>query len=351
MTPILPFPPSGHRWPGTLTSLGSPVLAWGVSPVTLFLRAQYQELGQEMRVRGLSGAVFTEFAGYEDELGILTYDRRAYTMPVGVIHALNTSLIAASQDTARLRAQPAAVPSGTTALWQFGEGHGTDAHDSSGGKHTLSLRGGAGWTRSPWGGALSITAVGQDAVARTRLINTRRSFTVSAWLRSARTGESGTAVSEPGPDGSAFSLGIDTAAQGGQSRNGLPGAQTVPDGTWWTFVVPAASSCVAARCGVRANMRYDDGRFDPRPGTWHQVTGVYNHATQVITIYVDGIPEDVEHVFGIPRARGPLTVGAGRQDYRPDDTFLGSIAQVRLYSHALSPGEVWQLYAAQRPKR
>jgi hypothetical protein len=345
---VLPYPPRGHRWPGALTSLGSPVLAWGVSPVTLFLRAQYAELGQEMRIRGLSGAVFTELAGYEDELGIITYDRRAYTMPVGVIHRLNTSLIRQSEDISALRAQRGAIPSGTTGLWRFSEGHGTTAHDSSGANHALSLRGGAGWTRSPWGGALSITRPGQAAVASGALIDTRHSFTVSAWLRPARAGESGTAVSEPGPDGSAFSLGIDTGPQGPQSLNGLPGASTLPDATWWTFVVPAGSSCAAARCGVRANMRYDDGRFDPRPGSWHQVTGVYNTGNQTITIYVDGVPEDVEHVFGIPRARGPLTIGEGSRDYTPTDSFLGAIASVRIYTRALSPGEVWQLHAAER---
>jgi Concanavalin A-like lectin/glucanases superfamily/Glycosyl hydrolases family 2 len=348
---VLPFPPAAHRWPGTLTSLGSPVLAWGVSPVTLFLRAQYRELAQEMRLRGLSGAIFTELAAYEDELGIITYDRRASTMPVRVVHALNASLIAASQTVSDLRPQPAAIPSGTTALWTFSEGRGGLAHDSSGHGHTLSLRGGAGWTHGPLGGALSIASPGQSALASARLINTHRSFTVSAWLSARQAGESGTAVSEPGPDGSNFSLGLDTAPQGHQSLNGLPGATSVPNGTWWTFVVPASSHCTAAQCGVRANMRYDDGRFDPRPGSWHQVTGVYDKSNQTIAVYVDGVPEDVEHVFGIPPARGRLTIGSGQEDYAPSDTFLGAITRVRLYTRALSPGEVWQLYRAERPRR
>jgi Concanavalin A-like lectin/glucanases superfamily/Glycosyl hydrolases family 2, sugar binding domain/Glycosyl hydrolases family 2 len=347
---VLPYPPPAHRWPGVLTSLGSPVLAWGVSPVTLFLRAQYRELAQEMRVRGLSGAVFTELAGYEDELGIMTYDRRAYTMPVRVLHALNQSLIAASQTSSALRPEPAAIPAGTTALWRFSEGHGTTATDSIGGRPPLSLIGGAGWTHSPFGGALSISAPGQKAVSDSAVIDTHHSFTVSAWLSARNSGESGTAVSEPGPDGSSFSLGIDTGPQGHQSLNGLPGATTPPDATWWTFVVPASSRCTAAQCGVRANMRYDDGRFDPRPGSWHEVTGVYDTATQTIAIYVDGIPEDVEHVFGIPPARGPLTVGAGGGDYTPRDTFIGAIARLRIYARALSPAEVWQLYRAERPR-
>jgi hypothetical protein len=347
---VLAYPPAGHRWPGVLTSLGSPVLAWGISPVTRFLRAQYEELAQEMRVRGLSGSVFTELAGYEDELGILTYDRRAYTMPVRVVRELNLSLIADSRAASSLRPQPAAVPPGTSALWLFKDGHGHVAHDSSGNRHSLSLTGGAGWTHGPVGGALSITRAGGSARSSGPVVDTRRSFTVSAWLSPNHAGESGTALAEGGPDGSSFSLGIATARQGRQSLNGLPGASTPPYGTWWTFVVPADSRCTVSQCGVRANMRYDDGRFDPRPRSWHQVTGVYDRATQTIAVYVDGSPEDVEHVFGIPPARGPLTLGEGREDYVPTDAFLGAIARVRVYRRALSPGEVWQLFRAERPR-
>jgi alpha-N-arabinofuranosidase len=331
-----------------LTSLGGPVLAWGLEPVTTFLRAQYAELAQEVRLRGLSAAVFTEFSGYEDELGILTYDRRVFTMPPGLVGGLNRDLIAAASSSADLRPQPAAVPAGTTGLWRFNEGRGTSAADSSGHRHGLSLVGGAGWTAGPGGGALAITAPGQSAVSGSRLIGTAHSFTLSAWLSTRQGGQSGSAVSEPGPDGSSFSLGIQTATQGGQSRGGLPAGTPLPTGTWWTFVVPGSSNCTSAQCGVRANMRYDDGRFDPRPGSWHQVTGVYDTVTQTTSVYVDGVPEDVEHVFGIPPASGPLTVGAGLGDYTPSDTFIGAIARLRTYARALSPGEVWQLYRAER---
>jgi hypothetical protein len=100
---------------------------------------------------------------------------------------------------------------------------------------------------------------------------------------------------------------------------------------------------------VRANLRYDDGRLDPRPGSWHQLTAVYDAGTATITLYDDGVPEDVEHVFGVPRATGPLTVGAGAADYSPTDAFIGAIAELRIYARALTPAEAWQLYAAERP--
>ena len=94
-------------------------------------------------------------------------------------------------------------------------------------------------------------------------------------------------------------------------------------------------------------MHYDDGRASPIPGSWHEVTGVYDATGATITVYVDGVPEDVEHVFGLPPASGPLTVGMGVLDYKPTDVFVGSIDELRTYARALTPNEVWELYWAE----
>ena len=89
------------------------------------------------------------------------------------------------------------------------------------------------------------------------------------------------------------------------------------------------------------------GRHGPRPHSWHYVTGVYDASTQTTSVYVDGVPEDVERVTGIPAPGGAFTVGAGVGDYQPTDMFLGAIDDVRTYGRALSPAEVWQLYGAE----
>ena len=54
-----------------------------------------------------------------------------------------------------------------------------------------------------------------------------------------------------------------------------------------------------------------------------------------------GSPRTWSTSFGVPPATGPLTVGAGDQDYEPTDSFDGAIDQVRTYGRALSPTEVW----------
>jgi hypothetical protein len=351
---VLPYPPPGHAWPGVLESIGSPALPSPEALVTTFLRQQYAELTEEMRARGLSAAVFTELANYEQELGILSYDRRVYTVAPELVHGLNRSLIAASQRPAESRPQRPAVPPGTNGRWRFNEGHGTVAGDATGLGRPLTLEGGAGWTSGVHGTALQIGGPGQQAVTARPVIDTSRSFTVSAWLNSRAARQTGTAVSQLGTDGSSFSLGILTAAQGRQSISGLIGRRPNPVpgiATWWTFIVPATPSCPPVSCGVKANLRYDDGRSTPALGSWHQVTGVYDAGTQTASVYVDGIPEDVEHVDQMPRATGPLTVGAGVGVHALGaDPFVGAIDEVRTFGRALAPGEVWQLYGAERPR-
>jgi hypothetical protein len=352
---VLPFPPPGHRWPGTLTSVGAPVLAWDPPTVIPFLRAQYAELSQEMRVRGLSGAVVTEFANYEQEVGILTYDRELSTLPTKFLHGLNHDLIVGSQTAAGIRPQRARAIPGASGVWSFAEGQGSTAVDSRPRHQTLALTGGVGWSPGPRitgrsSTALAFTTAGQAARTAGPAIDITHSFTVSVWLKSQQLGESGSAVTEPGPDGSAFSLGIETAHPGQQSVPGLIAAHrsAVPTPTtYWTFMVPAGSDCTSLECGVRANLHYADERLSVRPGRWYQLTGVYDTLSQTIALYVDGVPEDVEHVFGVPPATGPLTVGQGDRDYTPTDAFIGDVAQLRIYPRALGPAEVWELYGSE----
>jgi Concanavalin A-like lectin/glucanases superfamily len=94
-------------------------------------------------------------------------------------------------------------------------------------------------------------------------------------------------------------------------------------------------------------MHYDDGRDNTQPGRWYHVVGVYDDTTSTVSVYVDGVAEDVEHVTAPPAARGPLVAGAGVADYTPTDAFVGDIDELRVYSRALSPAEVWELYRAE----
>lgn len=235
-------------------------------------------MGQELRTPGLSAGVFTELADYEQELGILSYDRRVFTVPPELFRAWNSSLIVESQRAAGARPQAGAIPAGSTGLWHFDEGRGTTAVDGSGSSRNVHSDRGARWTRGVHGSALAIPLTGALAHTAAPVVDTTHSFTVSAWLNSGRGRQSGTAVSQPGSDGASFSLGISTDPRSSQTRPGeiASGVLSAAQRTWWTFLVPAFATCSPLQCGVQANMHYDDGRVASRPGTWHNVTGVYD---------------------------------------------------------------------------
>ncbi len=279
---FLPLSPPGHRYPGAAFSVGNPALGASLFSVAGALQQQYAMLSEEMRTGGLSASIFTELGAYEQELGLISYDRDAYTVPPNLVAGLNGSLVGASLNLTRLPAVGAGIPGGSTGYWSFDEGGGSTAADSSGNGHALTLSPGATFTSGRHGAGLALP--GRGAVAATTasaVINTTQSFTVSAWLRSDAVGQSGTAVSQPGANGSAFSLGIETAGRDPQTREGEASSGVAPPllRTWWTFAAPARPSCPALSCGVQANMHYDDGRLSPQPGSWHYVTGVYNAAT------------------------------------------------------------------------
>ncbi len=348
---VLAFPPVGHRWPGVLESVGTPAAQWPLPWITGVLGSQFAMLAQEIRTPGVSAAVFTELADYEQELGIISYDRRVFTIDPSLFQAWNARLSAASENSAGVRPQAGAIAPGTTGLWHFDEGLGASAADASGRRASLTLRGGARWTRGLHGSGLYIPGPGAVAQTAGPVIDTTHSFTVSAWLSSRLSLQSGSAVSQPGPAGSTFSLGISTATRSPQTRPGeiASGRPSAAHRTWWTFLVPSSPTCPPSQCGVQANMHYDDGRLPPRLGSWHNVVGVYDARSYTVSVYVDGVPEDVEHVTVLPAATGPLTIGAGDRAYAPADSFVGAVDELRTYGRPLSPAEVWQLYAAGLP--
>src|SRR3569833_408384 len=90
--------------------------------------------------------------------------------------------------------------------WRFDEASGRTASDGPGG-HTARLSGNAGWTHDTrWGSsALHTTGDGWAEVAEP-LVDTSRSFTVSAWGRVNRPGGFQTFVSIDGKKVSAFYL-------------------------------------------------------------------------------------------------------------------------------------------------
>lgn len=346
---ILPFPPRGHRWPGTLYSIGSPAVEWPVSDSSAAVEAQYAMLASEARHGGLSAAIFTEFGAYEQELGIVAYDRRAFSLNPRFVARLNGQLIAAAVSApARGREK---VPPASSGFWPLNEGRGSAVPNLVSPAHPLLLANRSGWTRGPHGRpALILRGAGAAAATLAPVIDTARSFTVSAWLRSDQVGQSASGVSQLSAPGSGFSLGIET--QRGRQAAAVPGQWSsgiAPPAlrSSWSLLTPNGASCAIAACAVRANLHYGDGRIGVGTGVWRYVTGVFDAGRRTVSVYVDGQPQDLEHTPGLPPGTGPLIVGAGTAVYAAQDSLRGAITQLRTYARALTPAEIWQLYRAE----
>jgi alpha-L-arabinofuranosidase len=197
--------------------------------------------------------------------------------------------------------------------WTFDEGAGTTAADSSGGGHPLTLQGGASWTTGVVGpSALAVTPQ-QDAASSGPVIDTSKSFTVSAWVNLASTSGYQTFVSEDGTQVSGFYL------------------QLRADTGRFAFTRLAYDSTAAYGAVSSATA------IVPQRGVWYQLTGVYDTAAQTVSLYVDGQLQQSTHAVAPWPATGPLAVGRGFFNGAPTDWVSGSIDDVRAYSGVL-PG-------------
>jgi alpha-L-arabinofuranosidase len=211
-------------------------------------------------------------------------------------------------------AQHGAAPLTATLIghWAFDEGTGTTAADSSGGGHPLTLQGGASWTTGVVGPhALAVTPQ-EDAASSGPVIDTSKSFTVSAWVNLANTNGYQTFVSEDGTQVAGFYL------------------QLRADTGRFAFTRLAYDSTAAYGAIASATA------IVPQPGVWYQLTGVYDATAQTVSLYVDGQLQQTTHALAPWSATGPLAVGRGFFNGAPTDWVSGSIDDVRAYSGVLS---------------
>lgn len=195
--------------------------------------------------------------------------------------------------------------------------------DSSG-RHPLSP--GPGAVVGPTDGYSGQTLVlnsSPDAYAESSsaLVDTGKSFTVSAMVRNnAPTG--GRSVISQGSDSYySFDLGRDYWANHNQ----------------WVFKVQTAA-------GAQDNTTYQ--AFSKTPATtgqWTRLTGVYDASAKKISLYVDGQLAQSIAVKGIWHTSGPLQVGRVRYKSAWCDDWDGAISDVQVWGQALPAARIAQL--------
>jgi uncharacterized protein (TIGR03790 family) len=203
---------------------------------------------------------------------------------------------------------------GLIGYWNFDEGSGTIANDTSGSGYNGTVNG-AVWTAGKINGALSFN--GSTSYVVTPNIALGSTFSASAWVNPAVM-----------PQGGYVRI-METQYNGGLYLG------TNSSGTKYKFIVNSATGTTAG-CGFG----YGCAEGGTIAAGWHLVTGTYDGATA--TLSVDGAMVASDTFTAPPRTNFPLYIG--RYYGGNGNGWNGSVDDVRLYSRALAAAEVSTLY-------
>lgn len=146
------------------------------------------------------------------------------------------------------------------------------------------------------------------------LIDTTRSFTVSAWVETDTLDGTRAAISQG--DGTSFSFVLGREDVGGQKS--------------WAFRVQTAPGTVVQVRGGGAGS----------VGGWALLTGTYDAGSKTIALYVGGSQVGSAKMPGIWGGAGPFELGRSRERSAWTGAWAGLVGHVQVWDRVLSPAEV-----------
>ncbi|MFE2145340.1 LamG domain-containing protein [Streptomyces sp. NPDC059456] len=161
------------------------------------------------------------------------------------------------------------------------------------------------------------------AESEKRVVDTAKSFTVSArvWVRSEKGRQ--TAVSQGNEKASSFELGLDQV-------NGKPA---------WVFRVQTGDQGADATTVVVA------GDAPKMEKTFAELTGTYDAERKLVALYVNGKKTGESPVPGVFQAQGPLQLARARHDDKWTSAWNGAMDSIQTYDALLSPAQIDTLKA------
>ncbi|MEU7905922.1 LamG-like jellyroll fold domain-containing protein [Actinoplanes sp. NPDC049118] len=210
--------------------------------------------------------------------------------------------------------------------WRLGEIEGTTAADSAGNTPAQFSPSDVRWSadhppaRSDLTGSLESNYDGNHGRLTTTgpVVDTKRSYTVSAWARLVNPSGNRAVVSQDGGDYSAFVLGYN-----GNSKS-------------WRLLTcnNGATNCAEPMSTAPAAV-----------DTWTHLTGVYDATANTVSLYVNGVLQGSAPWGGGNTAAGQFSIGDAKwgADNRTDQ-WPGKIADVQAYQRALSASEITDVY-------
>ncbi|MFG2822712.1 LamG domain-containing protein [Kitasatospora sp. NPDC048365] len=168
---------------------------------------------------------------------------------------------------------------------------------------------------------------GSYAQALGAVVDTSRSFTVSAWVVNDAASGSRTAVSQGDGAASVFALGREDA--GGQKA--------------WVFRVqtgPGAADAATARAAVPGAAV---------TGEFTLLTAAYDAGQRTVTLYVNGTAAGSAKLAAGPTGGGPLELGRGRRGGAWAEPWAGAVGHVQVFDRAVSAAEAARIKAQGGP--
>jgi hypothetical protein len=219
-------------------------------------------------------------------------------------------------------AAPADIPLGVRAWWKFDEGSGTIAHDSSGNGFDAAFYGNPQWVPGLQGSAVELLDYDQAGDIPSSVDDSfQNAFTITAW------------VYWYGPSGY-HPLCYLFDARGPE----IPCASGF-------MVYVRTDGRFSFLLKVPPGLGLDYASLSSIPlNTWTHVAAVFNHATQTVTLYVNGIEDNVMSSTTLYYETS-LNPAIGNNLWgSPPVPFNGVVDELRLYEWALTADDVHQLY-------
>ncbi|MFJ2809014.1 ricin-type beta-trefoil lectin domain protein [Kitasatospora sp. NPDC087271] len=156
---------------------------------------------------------------------------------------------------------------------------------------------------------------GSNITTQGPVVDTRKSFTVSTWVKSGSAG--GVVAAQTANHAADFMLYNDGGT--GAWRFALSWA----DGGGWPFHYTSTTN---------ANV-------NSRVGVWTQLTASYNSKTGLMSLYVDGVLAGTGYHSAAESSApsGPFVLGRYKQNDQPSPSFDGSISSTAVYPFAVAP--------------
>ncbi|WP_432127457.1 LamG-like jellyroll fold domain-containing protein [Streptomyces sp. bgisy082] len=173
------------------------------------------------------------------------------------------------------------------------------------------------------GSAVTLDGTAQGHLSTDRaVLETNRSFTMSAWVKPTVVDPKATAVLTQLGLHHSITLGL----VGDKWSFKAPTTDSLPGNTWYSST--SATSAVL--------------------GKWTHLAGVYDATAKTLRVYVDGAPATAATGVTLWPARGAMTAGRMMWSDGFHDPLTGSIDDIAVWDRALSPAELTEA-AAGRP--